>query len=139
MKYVHLNVKSEYSFLNSILKTKDLVQFASKQDVPAIALTDLNNLFNAWNFQQQAQKAGVHSILGCTFTIRHEELSGNLTVLAKNQQGWHSLVLLSTLANSSGRELPYLTETELQQHAEGLIALTGGIHGLAAQIGRAHV
>lgn len=134
MKYVHLNVKSEYSFLNSILKTKDLVQFASKQDVPAIALTDLNNLFNAWNFQQQAQKAGVHSILGCTFTIRHEELSGNLTVLAKNQQGWHSLVLLSTLANSSGRELPYLTETELQQHAEGLIALTGGIHGLAAQL-----
>ena len=54
--FVHLNVKSEYSLLNSILKTKDLVQFCVDNDMPSIAVTDINTMYNVWHYQNEAIK-----------------------------------------------------------------------------------
>ena len=92
--FIHLNVKSEYSLLNSILKTKDLLKFCNEHEMPAIAVTDINVMYNAWHYQTQAKNMNpkVHSIIGCTFNISYGSVYGNIELLAKTREGYRNLV-----------------------------------------------
>lgn len=134
--YVSLNNKTEYSFLNSIIKTDELIQTAKDWNMPALAITDLNNLFNAYHFQEKCKKQGIKPILGCTFTLTYHAHFGNLILLAMNQTGWKNLIQLSTIANSgpdhteTKSAFAWITLTDLKSHSDGLIALTGGHTGL---------
>lgn len=133
--FIHLNVKSEYSLLNSILKTKDLLKFCSEHEMPAIAVTDINVMYNAWHYQTQAKNMNpkVHSIIGCTFNISYGSVYGNIELLAKTREGYRSLVALSTLANtnfSAEKEFACLKLSDLHKYKKDLICLTGGTCGL---------
>lgn len=147
-QFVHLNVKSEYSLLNSIAKVSDIIKEASRYQLPVIALTDLNNMYYAYHFQEKCRKSGVRPIIGITFCIRYSNAQiqddkktvpdysyGNLTLLAVNQTGYKNLVCLSTLANKgeehTGKDgFAYLESDILSQYSNGLICLTGGTSGI---------
>src|SRR5262249_12890980 len=96
--YVPLNLHSCYSFLDSTLSINALVQLAAHHELPAIALTDKNNLHGAVEFAQSAAKAGIKPIIGAELE-RHGQ---RLCLYVENQKGYHNLCRI--LSRSRRRE-----------------------------------
>lgn len=131
--FVHLNVKSEYSLLNSILKTKDLIQFCADNDMPYVAVCDINTMYNVWHFQNDAKSKKLKSIIGCTFLIKYGNLYGCIELFAKTREGYRNLVALSTIANTNfneDKQYACLVLDDLKEYKKDLICLTGGSNGL---------
>jgi len=63
--FVHLRCHSEYSVVDGIVRIDDYVKQAADDRMPALALTDLNNLFGAIKFYKAARGKGVKPIIGC--------------------------------------------------------------------------
>ena len=57
--FIHLRVHSAYSLLEGALQLGPIVGHAIKDQAPAIAVTDTNNLFGALEFAQKAVKDGI--------------------------------------------------------------------------------
>lgn len=96
---IPLNVHSYYSFLDSTLSLKAIVEFARRHELPAIALTDRNNLHGAVEFAQAAAAAGIKPVIGA-------ELNWNghrLCLYVQNQQGYQNLC---RILNDVGRREP---------------------------------
>src|SRR3990172_6785568 len=62
--FVHLHVHSEYSLSDGIVRLNDLIGAAAENDMPAVALTDLANVFGVVKFYREAVAAGVKPIIG---------------------------------------------------------------------------
>lgn len=139
MEFVHLNVKSEYTLLNGIIKTRDLIEKVKSFDKKAIAITDLNNMYNVFHFEEQLNKNGIKYIIGVTFSLKYsDDVYGNIELLAKDLQGYKNLVKLATLANQGNEHVgakgfPFLNVQDLEGNCAGLICLTGGTSGISFQ------
>src|SRR6202142_2466499 len=64
-QFVHLHVHTDYSLLDGACETTELLDEASRQKMPAVAITDHGNLFAAANFFNEASKRDVKAIIGC--------------------------------------------------------------------------
>lgn len=127
--FTHLNVKSEYSILNSIAKLDGLIAKAKRNNMNHLALTDINNMHIVFTFQNSCKKNGIHPILGLSLVVYHNDDYYMLTFLAKTITGYHNLVKLSTLANMGEKEFPYVDFSELAGKTADVFCLTGGISG----------
>ena len=109
--FVHLRVHSAYSLLEGALPLKKIVGLAVKDGLPAIAVTDTNNLFGALEFAQYASKEGVQPIIGCQLDVEFGDVSaeGNpgqrrqktacpLVLLAATETGYANLVRIVSRA-----------------------------------------
>ena len=67
--FVHLRLHSEFSVVDGTVRIGDAVSAAAKNQQPALALTDLNNMFGAVKFYKQGLKKGVQPILGAEVTL----------------------------------------------------------------------
>ena len=103
--------------------------------MPAVALTDSNNLFAALEFSVKARDKGVQPIIGCQVTLTAQGVTGPVVLLAQNQTGWLNLMALSScLYLREGGAPPHVTEGELAARSAGLICLTGGATGPLGQL-----
>ena len=64
--FIHLRCLSSYSLSESTLKIQKLVQVAKKNNMPALAITDNNNMFGVFEFAQECIKNNVPERLPCT-------------------------------------------------------------------------
>jgi len=139
--FIHLRVHSAYSLLEGAIKIKDAVKLAKKYAMPALAVTDTDNMFGTMEFALEAAEQGVQPIIGCTLRLRdksirgHEKLAekpegGRLLFLVQNETGYRNLSQLVSKAylETSATEPPHITLDQLQQHQAGLLVLTGSIH-----------
>src|SRR5258707_2438383 len=123
-----------------------VVSLAKEQAMPAVAVTDRNNLFGALEFAQYAAKAGIQPIIGCDIGIRREEEGGIttagklqaadwLTLLVQNEAGYLNLMRLVSRAHLEFKtgSLPALPLAELEGNTEGLLALVGS---MGSSVGR---
>ncbi len=148
MSFVHLHTHSEYSLLESSLRVKSMVKKAAAEGMPAVALTDLGNMFGAIEFYFACKDAGVKAILGMEaymapgsrFQKTQERdllqtgLSRNV-LLAMNQKGYRNLCKLSTIGYQEGFYYkPRIDDEVLFQHNEDLLFLTGGLRGEVPQL-----
>ena len=62
--FIHLHLHSEYSLVDGTIRIGDLVKRAAKAGMPAVALTDQNNLFALVKFYRKAEEAGIKPIAG---------------------------------------------------------------------------
>lgn len=147
-RFIHLRTHTEHSLLEGAVPVKKLVGLCTAQNMPAVAVTDTNNMFAALEFSVTAMGAGVQPIVGCQISIAHDpaqpgekpRLPAPIVLLAQNERGYMNLMRLNTHlyidgAIDSSSNLPQVTLDELAQHAEGLICLTGGPEG---PLGRFH-
>ena len=136
--FVHLKVRSAYSLTEGANKLDAVVALAKAQAMPALAVTDRNNLFGALEFAQYASKAGVQPIMGCDIGLWREEEGGIatasklpsvdwLTLLVQNEQGYLNLMRLVSRAHLEFKtgSISALPLAELENHSEGLLAFTG--------------
>ncbi|CUH97210.1 hypothetical protein P22_3337 [Propionispora sp. 2/2-37] len=87
MSFIHLHVHSNFSFKDSTLSVSDLVDSAKRLEMPAVALTDHNNLCGAVRFYYSARNAGIKPIIGAEL----DTVEGHLTLLAENYEGYSEL------------------------------------------------
>lgn len=131
--FIHLRMHSEYSILDSTIRIHDVVKKAVADQMPALALTDLANLFGLVKFYQAAYKNGIKPILGCDIWIANESDRSKpirLLVLCQTHAGY---LLLSRLLSRAYRENQFQNRAEIKESwlqpddwgTEGLIALSG--------------
>ena len=137
--FVHLHCHSHYSLLDGASKVPDLVARAKKLGMPALAVTDHGNLHGAVEFLREAKAADLKPIVGLEAYVapRHrtdrgtgghsgKETNFHLTLLAKNGEGVRNLMRLSSKSFLEGYYYkPRIDKEILEQHAEGLICLSG--------------
>ncbi len=71
-KFVHLRLHSEYSIVDGIVRIDGAVAAAAADGMPALALTDLSNLFGMVKFYQAARGRGLKPLIGCDVWITNE-------------------------------------------------------------------
>lgn len=138
-KFIHLNLHTEYSISDSIVRIDQLMQASSKQNMPAVAFTDQSNLFALVKFYKMALAFGIKPIIGADIWLENtkdERKPFKILLLAKNQKGYQNILKLVSLSFIEGQHLgiPIVKKIWLQDLAEGLIVLSGGKDG---DIGRA--
>ncbi|WP_136442895.1 DNA polymerase III subunit alpha [Pacificoceanicola onchidii] len=145
-RFIHLRTHTEYSLLEGAIRLKKLPAMCEAMGLPAIAVTDTNNLFSALEFSVSASGAGIQPIIGCQFDLRYVEPAQGerprppapIVLLAQNEAGYENLMLLnSCLYMRQGSELPYISLEELARNSEDVICLTGGPDGPVGRLLRA--
>ncbi len=142
--FIHLKVRSAYSLTEGAIKLDKVVALAKAEMMPAVAVTDRNNLFGALEFSQYATNAGIQPIVGCDLGIRREEEGGIataqklassdwLTLLVRNEKGYLNLMRLVSRTHLEFKTA-VLPLSELEGYTEGLIALTGGPAGALGRL-----
>ena len=137
-EFVHLHVHSDYSFLDGACRIRELTKKIRDLGMRACALTDHGNMFAAIDFYNSAMQAGIKPILGIEAYVapgsRHDrrqvkgmkEPTRHLTLLVRNEQGYRNLMRLNSIAYQEGFYYkPRMDKEILQQHSEGLLALSG--------------
>ncbi|MEO0329971.1 MAG: PHP domain-containing protein, partial [Pseudomonadota bacterium] len=138
--FVHLHVHSAYSLLEGALQIPSIIELASKDGQPAVAVTDRNNLFGALEFSEKAVKKGLQPIMGCKLAVKFTESENKsnrhidypfLVLLAASETGFSNLRILISNAHLENdvHGLPHVTLELLRAHGEGIICLTGGSEG----------
>ena len=123
--FIHLHVHSAYSLAEGAIQIKTLVKKCRSFDMPAVAVTDSNNLFGAMEFALEASKEGIQPILGAQVMVGPEEYQ--IVLLVQSEEGYKNLSALISNAymTSEGTAKPTLSMEQLAQHSAGLICLTG--------------
>ena len=140
-QFVHLHLHTQYSLLDGANQLDPLLKQVRKFGQPAVAMTDHGNLFGAIDFYEKAKAHGVKPIIGCEAYLapgsrrqRESLLAHNdyyhLILLATNLKGYQNLIKLSSKAYLEGFYYkPRMDKELLQEHHEGLIALSGCLSG----------
>ncbi|MGI9341687.1 MAG: DNA polymerase III subunit alpha [Gammaproteobacteria bacterium] len=138
-RFVHLNLHTEFSIVDSVVRVKELMATTAKAGMPAVAMTDQNNLFAMVKFYRAALDAGIKPIIGADVWLRHDVATGEeptrLILLCRDNAGYRNLSELLTRAYRDGQEhgMPILRRDWLDGAAEGLMALSGGRDGAVAR------
>ncbi|MFT3726700.1 MAG: DNA polymerase III subunit alpha [Terricaulis sp.] len=135
--FIHLRARSAYSLLQSAVQVKDLVKLAAKHNMPALGVTDANNLFGALEFSEAAAEAGVQPIVGLTLRVKGENgVDGAIALLAQSDTGYATLMKLSSAAflDVGANEEAHVQLARVLADTDGLIALTGGSAGPLSQL-----
>jgi DNA polymerase-3 subunit alpha len=141
MNFTHLHLHTEYSLLDGSIRIQELLQKARETGMESIAITDHGVMYGVIDFYKQAQNAGIKPIIGCEAYIapgsrfektitKGEENAFHLVLLARNQTGYQNLVKLVSLGFLEGFYYkPRIDRALLQEHSEGLIALSACLAG----------
>ena len=154
--FVHLHNHSQFSILQSTSSTRDLIQAAINNKMPAVAITDSGNMMGTFQFVQaiishnKALKEAFEKeenpteeplylkpIVGCEFYVCEDRLNKNtkdngyqIVFLAKNKNGYHNLAKMASIAYTEGfYYVPRIDRDIIEQYKEDLIVLTGSLYG----------
>lgn len=128
-QFVHLHVHSAYSLAEGAIRTKELVKFCADNKMPAVAVTDTNNMFGALEFALEAKGKGIQPIMGAQVNVGPER--SQLTLLVQSEQGYRNIcrLLSDAYMHGDGTQEFSISYDELKQFSSGLICLTGGVMG----------
>ena len=140
MSFVHLRLHTEYSLENGLVRIEKkkspspLMEALQAGEMPAVAVTDLGNLFAVVKFYRAATGAGIKPIFGTEVRIHPKEESGlesRLILLAQNDSGFKNIKTLVSRSFIEGqrRGVPQLDRAWFEGLTEGVICLSGGRSG----------
>ncbi len=157
-EFVHLHVHTDFSLLDGACETGELLDEASRQKMPAVAITDHGNLFAAANFFNEASSRDVKPIIGCEVYVakgsRHERGektngangqdrgegepvgrgSNHLVLLCESLEGYQNLIKLVSAGFLEGFYYkPRIDYDLLAKHSKGLIALSACLRGVVTE------
>ncbi|MAM67646.1 MAG: DNA polymerase III subunit alpha, partial [Rhodospirillaceae bacterium] len=146
--FIHLRTHTAYSLSEGAIKLPKLVDLCVEHAMPAVAITDTNNLFGALEFALAASKAGIQPVIGCQMDVAREgeaarntnsksEVSRHdrLVLLVQNETGYQNLLEIASdafLTTEHGDT--HTTLEKIAERTEGLICLSGGPDGAMARL-----
>ena len=145
VNFVHLHVHTSYSLLDGACRISDLTEQAARMRFPALAITDHGGMFGVVDFYQSALSAGIKPIIGSEFYVapgdrtekqadKNGEVAYHVVLLARNMDGYHNLLKLSSVAYREGFYYkPRIDREILEKHSSGLIVLSACLKGEVAR------
>lgn len=137
--FVHLRCHSEYSIVDGIVRIDDYVKQALTDQMPALALTDLSNLFGAIKFYRAARSKGIKPILGCDIWLENtanRDQPSRLLLLCQSHAGYLLLCQLLSrayLTNQYRGRAEFKREWFVECGTEGLLLISGALAGDVGQ------
>ncbi len=140
-KYTHLHVHSHYSLLDGLGKIDDLLNRAKELGMDSIALTDHGVMYGAVELFIKAKEKGVKPIIGCEMYVASGDYKSkdptaenrkryHLILLVKNDEGYHNLMKLVSIAHLDGFYYkPRINRELLRQYSKGLVGLSACAEG----------
>ena len=128
--FIHLRVHSNYSLSEGMLSFNYLSKFCLDNKQPAMAITDTSNMFGALEYSLKMVSSGVQPIIGMQINIAditNNENIGEVVLIAKNKTGYNNLLILASGLSLNESFEKYVNFSQLENHNEGLILLTGGV------------
>ncbi len=142
-RFVHLHLHTDYSLLDGAIQIKPLAKRTEELGMTACAMTDHGNMYGAISFYNTMKGRGINPIIGCeTYITRGnrrdraaaapgEKANHHLILLAKDLEGYHNLVRLTSKAYTEGFYYkPRIDKELLAEHSKGLIALSACLSGV---------
>ncbi len=127
--FIHLRTLSSYSLSESTLKIPNLVNLAKKNNMPAIAITDNNNMFGVFEFAKECIKNNIQPIIGTSINfldvILNNQIS-QITFLVKNEAGYKNLLELSSISHLSKSKNIGIELSQIEKLSDGLFCYVGG-------------
>jgi len=132
--FVHLHIHTEFSLADGICRVKELVSSAREKNIPALAITDLSNLFASVKFYQAALAAGIKPVIGADVWVENPDDHNKpfrLVLLCQNITGYRNLNQLLSKAHIEGQHSgkPCINKSWLGQYGDGLIVLSAAQDG----------
>ena len=136
--FVHLDVNTQYSLGKSVVRIDRLIELCEENKMPAVGVTDHNNLFSAFKAYKASQKQGIKLIIGSLISIKinNETDCSKLILLCENQTGYKNLCYLITKSYVDGFKSnePFIDINWLEGNSDGLIAISAYQEGVLNQI-----
>jgi DNA polymerase III subunit alpha len=138
MSFTHLHLHTLYSLLDGAIRMKDLIKTVQAKGMDSVAVTDHGNMFATIDFYKKAKEAGIKPIIGMEAyvagpkgrTDRTERIGHHLILLAKNNEGYANLRVLSSRGFLDGFYYhPRIDKQLLKAHSAGLFGLTACLGG----------
>jgi len=139
--FVHLHVHTDYSLLDGASSYKKMIARAKAMGQKAIAITDHGNMFGALRFFRECKEQGLNPIIGSEFYVapgfrgergssEHNTKYYHLVLLAKNEEGYRNLMVLSSKSFTEGMYYkPRIDEELIKTYSGGLVCLTACLAG----------
>ena len=127
--FSHLRISSEYSITQGLLTIDQIVESASKNSIPSVALTDKSNMFGLVKFFSKCEAAGIKPISGASIRLifDNDESSYELLCLAKTNQGHKNLMkVISNAHNNHSFNSPVISFNELVELKNDILVISGG-------------
>jgi DNA polymerase-3 subunit alpha len=137
--FIHLRLHSEFSVVDGTTRIDDVVKAAAADRQPALALTDLSNLFGAVKFYKEARGKGVKPVLGAEIFLEglgaDTGATSRVLLLVQNSQGYLNLceLLARAWTGHVHKAQAVVKLAWLRERAEGLILLSGAQAGPVGQ------
>ncbi len=147
--FSHLHNHTQYSVLQSTTKIDALIQKTAEYGMPAVAITDINNMMGVFHFvsalekynKDKPQNKQIKPIVGVELNVVDDHIkkdikdNGYTTVfLAKNKQGYQNLIKLTSVAHTEGfYYVPRIGRDWVEKYKDNLIVLSGHMGGEIAQ------
>lgn len=136
--FTHLHVHSHYSVLQAIGTPTDYIKKAKALGMSALALTDSDGMYGCIEHYKSCKKQGIKPLLGVELTLVQDyqqktqlDHPQRIVLLAKNYQGYQSLLQLTSHANLEWWQgQARVDRTLLQAHAKHLIVIISGLQSL---------
>ncbi len=147
--FVHLHLHTDHSLLDGAIQIKPLAKRVAELQMPACAMTDHGNLYGAISFYHSMKAQGVKPIIGCEVYITRgsrldrekgsgkpgEKANYHLILLAKNLEGYHNLVRLTSKAFTEGFYYkPRIDFELLSKYSSGLVGLSACMSGVPSAL-----
>ena len=134
ISFIHLRVHTEYSLIDGLVRIKPLIKSVAAANMPAVAITDQNNLSGLIKFYKAANGAGIKPIGGVDLWVANSAADssiGRLTLLVMNEKGYRNLTELISKGYEAGQHggMVIVQREWLKTASEGLIALSGAREG----------
>jgi len=142
--FVHLHNHSEFSLLDGLQKTKNMVEYAKELGMKALAITDHGNMYGTIKFYKACLEAEIKPIIGCEIYVAKRSLHdkdatqdkdyNHLILLAENETGYKNLMKIVTISNLEGYYYKPRTDINLlEKYHEGLICLSACVNGYVSE------
>lgn len=128
----HLQVLSSFSFQNSTILIKDLVEDASQKHINALALTDKNNMFGTLEFNEACLKKGIKPIFGMEASVKIQEEIYPFLLLAKDDVGYFDLIKINSDININKERC--ITLEALSIYKKHIYIMSSSLEGIVERL-----
>ena len=130
VNFLHLRLHSEYSIVDGMVRLDEAVAAAAADRMPALALTDLGNVFGMVKFYKAARAKGIKPIVGCDVWVTHDterDAPHRLLLLCQSRVGYLKLAdwLTRAYRTNQYRGRAEMKRAWFAEGTDGLIALSG--------------
>lgn len=137
--FIHLNVHTEYAIIDSTIRIPQLINKIKSLNMPAVAITDMNNVFATIKFFNAAKKTGIKPLIGADVWVTANDDPNQvfeITLLCQDRTGYLNLsqIISHGQYHRNSRHQPCVTTDHVFAHHEGLLVLADSVYSDVGQL-----